>query len=165
MFRSLAAGNDLAVADDARLFAMLYLTAADGAISCWDDKRHWGFWRPITAIREADTDGNDRTVADPDWLPLLPTPPYPDHPSAHTCISGSFVYTLQDFFGTDKMAFGGRNSVNGIERDFSRFSDAIKEITDARVWAGLHFRTADVHGSVIAKKVAHWRDKHYFQPT
>jgi hypothetical protein len=75
------------------------------------------------------------------------------------------VYTLQDFFGTDKMAFGGRNSVNGIERDFSRFSDAIKEITDARVWAGLHFRTADVHGSVIAKKVAHWRDKHYFQPT
>lgn len=163
MFRSLARDHDLPVADEARLFAMLYLTAADGAISCWDDKRHWGFWRPITAIREADTDGNPATEADPAWTPLLPTPPYPDHPSAHTCVSGSFVYTLQDFFGTDKVAFGARNPFSGIQRDFTRFSEAIKEIVDARIWAGLHFRTADVHGAVIAKKVAHWRDTQYFQ--
>jgi hypothetical protein len=164
MFRSLALAQDLPTADDARLFAMLYLTAADAAISCWDDKRFWGFWRPITAIREAEVDGNPETEPDPNWLPLLPTPPYPDHPSAHTCISGSFVYTLQDFFGTDRMAFGTRNPVNGIERAFTRFSDAIKEIIDARVWAGLHFRTADVQGALIGKKVAHWRMKHFFRP-
>jgi hypothetical protein len=163
MFRSIATNHNVSVTDDARLFAMLYLTAADAAISCWDDKRHWGFWRPITAIREADNDGNPATEADPTWTPLLPSPPYPDHPSAHTCISGSFVYTLQDYFGTDKVAFSGRNYVNGIERDFARFSDAVKEIIDARVWAGLHFRIADVHGAVIAKKVAQWREMHYFQ--
>ena len=165
MFRSLALGGDLSTPDDARLFAMLYLTGADAAISCWDDKRYWGFWRPITAIREADTDGNPRTDADPTWQPLLPTPPYPDHPSAHTCISGSFVYTLQDFFETNRMSFGTQNPVNGIRRDFIRFSHAIDEIIDARVWAGLHFRTADDQGATIGKRVAHWRDQHNFQPT
>ncbi len=81
IFRQLSAGHYLGTAENARLFAMTYLTAADAAISCWDDKAHWGFWRPITAIREADTDGNPATVADPGWLPLLATPPYPDHPS------------------------------------------------------------------------------------
>ena len=87
---------------DSRFFAMLYLTAADAAISCWDDKAHWGFWRPITAIREAETDGNPATDADPGWLPLLATPPYPDHPSGHGCVSSSIVESLRDFFGTDR---------------------------------------------------------------
>ena len=76
---------------------MLYLTGADALICVWDDKAYWSFWRPITAIREADTDGNPATEADPDWLPLIPTPPYPDHPSGHSGLSGSFVATLQDF--------------------------------------------------------------------
>lgn len=164
IFRSLAAANGLGQADEARLYAMLYLTATDAAIACWDDKRHWGFWRPITAIREADSDGNPATEADPTWTPYLPTPPYPDHPSAHACISGSIVYTLQDFFGTDRMVFGTTNPANGIERHFDRFRDAVKEIIDARVWAGLHFRIADVQGSIIGMKVAHWRDRHYFAP-
>lgn len=69
-------------ADGARLYAQIYLAAADSAISIWDDKAHWSFWRTITAIQEADTDGNPKTEADPDWLPLVPNPPYPDHPSA-----------------------------------------------------------------------------------
>ena len=69
------------IAENARLFAMLYLTAADALISVWDDKAYWSFWRPITAIREADTDGNRATEPDAAWLPLIPTPPYPEHPS------------------------------------------------------------------------------------
>jgi hypothetical protein len=175
--RSLAGGLD--TADQARLYAMINLAAADGAISCWNDKWYWHFWRPRAAIREADTDGNRATVADPAWeslfapatptSPPLGTPPFPDHPSGHGCVSGATVEAFKDFFGTDKVAFdvvGGR-TLNGVTippRHFDRFSDALEEIIDARVWGGIHFRTADVQGTVIGKKVAHWMRKHYFEP-
>jgi hypothetical protein len=158
---------------------MINLAAADGAISCWNDKWYWHFWRPRAAIREADTDGNPATVADPTWeslfapatqtTPPLATPPFPDHPSGHGCVSGATVEAFQDFFGTDKASFdvvGGR-SLNGVPipaRHFDRFSNALKEIIDARVWGGIHFRTADVQGAVIGKKVGHWMRKHYFEP-
>ena len=175
--RSLAGGLD--TADQARLYAMINLAAADGAISCWNDKWYWHFWRPRAAIREADTDGNPSTVADPAWeslfapatqtSPPLATPPFPDHPSGHGCVSGATVEAFQDFFGTDKVSFdvvGGR-TLKGVTippRHFDRFSNALKEIIDARVWGGIHFRTADVQGTVIGKKVAHWMRKHYFEP-
>ena len=164
IFRSLSSDHGLTIVDNARFFAMLYLTGADAAINCWDDKAHWGFWRPITAIREADGDGNPATVADPHWLPLINTPPYPEHPSGHGCVSGSIVYTLQDYFGTDKADFSATSATSGATRSFTRFSQAINEIIDARVYSGLHFRTADVQGSIIGKKAAHWRQQHYFQP-
>ena len=102
-FRTLSAQQGLSLVDNARFFAVLYMTATDALISVWDDKAHWSFWRPITAIREAGTDGNPRTEPDPGWLPLIPTPPYPEHPSGHTGFSGSIVKTLQQFFGTDRI--------------------------------------------------------------
>jgi hypothetical protein len=175
-FRMLAASQQLDIVENARLFAMTNLAAADGAIGCWNDKYYWQFWRPITAIREADTDGNPATEADPTWLPLfdpatpvfsgspLVTPPFPDHPSGHTCVSGALVHTLQSFFGTDKIPFSAFSNKSGTTRSFDRFSDALKQIIDARVWAGIHFRTADMQGAVLGKKVGHWLDKHYFQP-
>jgi hypothetical protein len=163
MFRSLATSQGLTTAENARLFAMLYLSAADGAITCWDSKGHWLFWRPITAIHDAELDGNPATTEDDGWLPLLPTPPYPDNPSAHACISGSFVSALQDFFGTDKMSFGTTNPVNGIEQ----LHEVLASDQGDRRRADLgrpHFRIADVQGAVIAKKVGRWRENHYFQP-
>jgi hypothetical protein len=162
IFRTLSAQEGLSLVRNARLFAMLYLTAADALISVWDDKAHWSFWRPITAIREADTDSNPATVQDPEWLPLISNPPYPEHPSGHTGLSGSFVATLQDFFGTDEMAWTDTNNA-GLSRSFTRFSQAIDEIIDARVWSGIHFRTADEQGARIGRQVARWRDEHYFQ--
>jgi hypothetical protein len=175
VFRALAASRGLDAADSARLLAMTNLAGADGAIGCWNDKYYWNFWRPITGIREAAGDGNPATEADPNWLPLfdpstlqfgtpLVTPGFPDHPSGHGCISGAYVHTLQDFFGTDKVAFTAFSNRTRTTRDFDRFSEALKEIIDARIWAGIHFRTADVQGAVLGKKVAHWLDKHYFQP-
>jgi hypothetical protein len=177
--RGLADRYDLDAADQARLYAMINLAAADAAIACWNDKYYWNFWRPRAAIREADTDGNPATVADPTWEPLfspatpttppLVTPPFPDHPSGHGCLSGAVLDTFADFFGTDKVEItlvSGR-SLNGVPippRGFDRFSQALKEIIDARVWGGIHFRTADVQGAVIGKKVAHYLRKHYFQP-
>lgn len=164
IFRQLSAGHGLGVADNARLFAMLYLTGADALISCWDDKAHWLYWRPITAIREADTDGNPATEADSGWLPLIANPPYPEHPSGHACLSSSIVRTLRDFFGTNQAEFSAQSAVSGTVRSFSRFSEAIHEVINARVYSGIHFRIADAQGAVIGKKVANWREKHFFGP-
>jgi hypothetical protein len=164
IFRTLSAQEELTLVENARLYAMLYLTAADALIAVWDDKARWSFWRPITAIREADTDGNPATVADPSWTPLFTTPPFPEHPSGHTCISGAVVETLKNFFHTDHMAFSTFSSFSGTTRSFERFSEAINEIIDARVWAGIHFRTADVQGYFLGKKVAHTLVRSYFRP-
>jgi len=157
-------GAGLGEADEARLLAAVNLAAADGVIGCWNDKYYWRFWRPVTAIRAAATDGNPDTVADPGWTPLFPTPPFPDHPSAHSCLSSAIAHTLQNFFGTDKLAFSAFSSNSRTTRSFDRLSEALKEIIDARVWGGIHFRTADVQGAVLGKKVAHYLEKHYLQP-
>jgi hypothetical protein len=164
IFRQLADTQDLDIAEAARLFAMADLAGADGAIACWNDKYYYRSWRPFSAIRLADTDRNPATEVDPNWAPLFTTPPFPEHPAGHTCISGAVVRTLQDFFRTDKVSFGTFSSFSGTSRSFERFSEAIKEIIDARVWAGIHFRTADVQGAVMGKKIANILEKNYFQP-
>jgi PAP2 superfamily len=161
--RQLASRHVRGTADAARLYAMVYLTAADAGIGCWDDKAHWSFWRPITAIREAGADGNLATRPDPDWQPLLPTPPFPEHPSAHGCGSGAIAWTLRDFFDTDRVEFSAHSPVSGTTRHFTRLSRAIGEIIDARVYAGLHFRTADDQGARLGRHVARWRRHHYFR--
>jgi hypothetical protein len=164
IFRTLAAQERLSLVDNGRLFAVLYMTGADALISVWADKARCSFWRPITAIREADTDGNPRTEPDAGWLPLIATPPYPEHPSGHSGLSGSFVKTLQQFFGTDKVAWSDTNNA-GLTRSFTRFSQAIDDVVDARVWSGIHFRTADEQGEEIGQQVARWRARHYFRRT
>jgi hypothetical protein len=186
VFRAVAKSEDLNGVASARMLAMTNLAGADGSIGCWNDKYYWNFWRPITAIREAGSDGNPATEPDPAWLPLfdpsvsvsgppLVTPGFPDHPSGHTCISGAFVHTLKAFFETDRIAFTAQSNKCPAPdpipptgtcppRSFDRFSEALKEIIDARVWSGIHFRTADVQGAVLGKEVAHWLDKRYFQP-
>jgi hypothetical protein len=176
LFRALAVSQNLSIVESARLFAMENLAAADASIGCWNDKYYWQFWRPITAVREADTDGNPDTEADPTWLPLfdpttpvcnpppLVTPPFPDHPSGHACNTSAFVHTLRNFFGTDRIAVSVFSNKSCTWRSFDRFSDILKEVIDARVWAGIHFRTADTQGAVLGRKVAHYLKRHYFQP-
>ncbi len=162
--RSLATSHALTGAEAARLFATTNMAGADGVIACWNDKDYWNFWRPITAIREAAADGNRATAPDSNWTPLIGTPPFPDHPSGHGCVSGAIVHTMQNFFGTDKVAFTAFSNNSLTTRSFDRLSHALKEIIDCRVWAGIHFRTADVHGAVIGTKVAHLLDASYFRP-
>ena len=154
----------LRIADNARLFAMLYLTGADALIACWDDKAAWSFWRPITAIREADDDKNPKTESDENWLPLISTPPYPDHPSGLACVISAMAQTSRDFFGTNRVGFSATGVNSMTVRSFSRFSDATDEVIDARVYSGIHFRIADDHGAKIGKQVARWREEHFFQP-
>ena len=178
VMRQLSARFGLTTAENARLFAMVSLAAADGAIGCWNDKYYWNFWRPIDAIRLAESDGNSATEEDAGWKPLfspetvttpaLATPNFPDHPSGHSCVSSAVLHAMQEFFGTDKIEFDIVSSrfpgTPAQTRHFERFSHALKEVIDSRVWGGIHFRTADTQGAVIGKKVAHWERKHYFRP-
>jgi PAP2 superfamily len=179
LMRNLADRYDLDTADQARLYGSVNMVGADAATACWHDKYHWQFWRPRAAIREAATDGNRKTVADPSWEPLftaatattppLGTPPFPDHPSGHGCLSGAVLDTMAHFFGTDEVEFtvvSGR-SLGGAPiapRTFDRFSDATAEIIEARIWGGIHFRRADVHGAKLGKKVSRYVREHHFQP-
>jgi hypothetical protein len=151
-------------ADGARLLAMLNLSAADAAINCWNDKYHWDFWRPWQAIRQADRDGNPATDADPTWTALI-TAPYPEHPSGHLCQDGADLRVLQMFFATDHIGFDATSTrFPGESRHFERFSQALAEITEARIWAGLHFRTADLQAQILGRNVANYMANHYFQP-
>jgi len=174
LMRSLSERFHLTTAENARLFAMASLAAADGAIACWNDKYYWNFWRPIDAIHEAEFDGNRRTDGDPDWKPLfdpstatvpaLSTPAFPDHPSGHSCVSSATLNSMENFFGKKKIAFDIVSSRFPTQpRHYRSFADALEEVVDARVWGGIHFRTADEQGATIGKKVAKWEKKHFFR--
>ena len=165
-FRTIAEGRALSLVKEARLFAALNLTGADSFINCWDDKAYWNFWRPITAIRLGDTDGNDLTEADATWTSLVAAPPYPDHPSGYNCITGGLMYAAKRFFDTDEMAFNvvrvAPNTAD-VTRSYERFTDVTKDTIDARVFLGIHFRTPDEQGVEIGRDVARWVDRHHFQ--
>jgi hypothetical protein len=161
ILNSLSASRGVSLVENARLFAEVYLTVADTFIAVWDEKGHYSFWRPITAIREADTDGNHRTAKDENWLPLVANPPYPEHPSGHLGLSGAVGKALQQFFHTDWLAWTDTN-VAGRTRSFTRVSDAVEEIENARVWSGIHFRNADEASVQISRQIAKYRDKHFF---
>jgi hypothetical protein len=172
--------NDLSldVSDSARLFAMLDLSAADALITTWNNKYYSNFWRPITAIRHADIDGNPDTIADPIWAPMfdpsldpaiggtgpvLITPPYPEHPSGATAYASASMHALASFFGTDEMSFYATSSrFPGEERPFNRFSDVTNEVLEARIWAGIHFRTADTQAADLGREVERYIHTHFF---
>ena len=166
-FRTIAERNGLSVADEARLFGMLNLAGADAFISCWNDKSFYHFWRPITAIQNGDDDGNRRTDGDPDWTPYISTPPYPDHSSGYNCVTGAMMHTARHFFHTNRFVFSLTRTVapDAPVRNYTRFTDVIEDTMDARVYQGIHFRTADAQGALIGKRVARWLDRHYFERT
>jgi hypothetical protein len=161
IFHTLSAQQGLSLVENARFFAMLYLTAADAFISVWDDKAHHSFWRPITAIREAGSDPNPATQPDTNWLPLIATPPYPDHPSGHSGVSGSICFILEEFFGTENVTLTDTN-VGGFTRSWTSFPQMIEEIVYARMWSGIHFLNPDRQGHEMGRDVAKYATKHYF---
>jgi hypothetical protein len=168
--RDLVARGDFDVADSARLFAMENLSAADAGINCWNDKYYWDFWRPWNAIPRGAEDGNPATEPDPTWAALI-TAPYPEHPSGHLCWDGAHTGVLRMFFG-DVIEGGYQlTSISTLlgpsdprTRTFGSFSDALDELIEARIWAGLHYRTADVQARQLGENVADYMAAHYFQP-
>lgn len=164
-FRTFAEERGLSTVDQARLFAMLNLTGADSLITCFNDKLHYSFWRPITAIHNGSADGNWWTVGDPNWTSMVPSPPYSEHSSGYNCVTAGFMHAATDFFGNGWVNFELVKVVPGaadVTRTYRRFTDVIYDTIDARVFQGIHFRTSDVQGARVGKQVAHWMDQHYF---
>jgi hypothetical protein len=154
--RTVSAGRNLDLWENARLFGLLNMAMADGYISSFNAKYRYNYWRPITAIQAADTDGNPDTVADPTWTSLVPAPPIPDHDSAHSVEGGAAAQVLEDFFGTDSISFSacsltlpaGSNCTDAtpVFRNYSRFSEAADENGLSRILVGFHFRNAVEEG-------------------
>jgi len=162
-FRKLALDRNLSLADNARLFAVLYVTIADSVIAGWEAKYYYGFWRPVTAIRAGDTDGNANTQPDPSWSPLATTPNHPEFPSAHAFADTAWAEALRRFFGTKKIVFTLSSTTTGTEMTFNNTNHIIASVIEARIYAGFHYRNSCVQGTIIGKKVAKWVARHYFR--
>ena len=153
--------------DSARMFALADAALADAQIACWDSKYFYNFWRPITAIRLGDQDGNPATVVDPDWQPLINTPNFPEYPSGHADVSGAVSHMLRLFFGSDELTFQITTTsalAPQKTRAFTRFSQAEQEVINARVYVGIHYRNSDTTARVQGRRVSNWVFKHYFRP-
>jgi hypothetical protein len=149
-FRKFVLDHGLDVADASRFMAMISVVYADALIACFEAKYHFAFWRPITAIRAGDTDGNRRTVGDPAWAPLLPaTPNHPEYPSAHSCITPAGGYVVGRFLGSQRIDFTVPSLTGLGDRHFDTVSDLRYEVGNARIWGGIHFRSAVTDGTAI----------------
>jgi hypothetical protein len=145
--------------DQARLLALTALAAADSQIAVYDTKAHYNFWRPITAIREGDNDGNPRTAGDPGWTPFVTTPPYADHSSGANNLSGSITEVLALFMGTDDVHFSITSPIGGLTqnpRHYDRLSQAATDVVEVRILQGIHFRFADELGRAQGTRIGHW---------
>jgi hypothetical protein len=151
---SLAADHHLTSSETGRLLALVNLAMSDAGIGCWDAKYHYVFWRPVTAIPLAATDGNPDTVADPTWVPLLVTPAFPEYPSGHSCASGAAARVLTNYFGNRVPFRVTSDGMPDVVRSFSSLSAATDEVKNARVFAGIHFRTACDVGQGLGVAVA-----------
>ena len=149
--------------ETARLLALVSMSMCDGFISGWYWKRVHAFWRPVTAIREADTDGNPNTIQDSAWDSLRPAPALPDYPSTHSVLGAAAAEVMRRFSGTDKHEFcfvSLTSTPAGSERCFDRLSQARDENADSRVVVGIHFRTAVEEGVRLGQKIGKYTIKH-----
>ncbi len=167
-WRNISIRHGLSLQDNARFFAVLATAAADAIIACWDSKYTYNFWRPVTAIRAGDTDGNPETERDPNWIGQVITPNHPEYPAAHGCFSGASTQTLKFFFGTDDFDFTVDSKIAGLTnpvRSYSSFSQALDEVSDARVYGGMHYRNSTHKGGIIGKQVSRYVTTHFFLPS
>jgi hypothetical protein len=155
-FRRYAIENGLDVRKTARFFAMANTTILDSQIACWDAKFHYNFWRPVTAIRAGDTDGNPATAPDTGWLGLAATPPHPEYPAAHGCWTSATARMLELFNGTNLVHFALDSTMTGTTHVFENTDDLRAEIIDARVYGGMHYRNSVEVGARMGESVADW---------
>ena len=159
---SLAQGKTLS--ENARTFALLGMAIADATVAVFDTKYHYSFWRPVTAIRAGEADGNDRTDADPDWLPLVTTPAFPSYPSAHGTLSGAARATLERAFGKNGHAITLTHPDQpAIVLNYTSFLQISDDIDDARVYGGIHFRSDQEAGARQGRHVGQYILRNYLR--
>ena len=166
--RRVATDHNLSLVDAARFFAQVYVTIADAQMTTWNSKYYYNFWRPVTAIRNADIDDNPETEQDPTWLPLVVTPGHPEYPAAHPTVTGAFAYAVAEFFGTKKVdvTFTSTSVTPGVMTELltTNTDYIVRHVMAGRIYGGMHYHTSTVAGRNIARKVAHYVAKHHFQP-
>lgn len=164
--RVVAEARDLDPTDSARLLSLMSLAMADGYIAGFKIRYVYDLWRPVTAIREGDTDGNDATVGDPSWNSVQNTPPVSEYPSTMSLISGAAAAALAGALGTDEVAFSVTSGqpFPAITRAFTSLSQAARESADSRIYAGIHFRTACEDGLALGRKIGERAVALYLQP-
>ena len=151
--------------ENTRLLALLNLAMADAAIGCWEAKYTYVFWRPVTAIPLVAMDENPATTApDETWAPLFATPAHPEYPSGHSCISGAAGAVLAGQFGDHTHFTVETDLMPGVVRSFRSFSAALEEVKNARIFAGIHFRSATDDGQALGASVAEWVIDHAVKP-
>jgi hypothetical protein len=172
--RTVSADQGLTLWENARLFGLLNIALADGYIAMMDSKNHYNYWRPITAIRTADTDGNPDTTVDPTWTPLVPTPPNQDYVSGHAIEGGAGAEVLKQFFGIDQIGFADCgvtlpagstcSDPTPVRRSYTSFSQAAAENAYSRILIGFHFRKSIERGIEYGRKIGHRAANLYLRP-
>src|ERR1044071_8782074 len=163
--RAAAQGRSLSVNDHARLFALLHMAGADATIALFKIKYAQNYWRPITAIRNAAGTGNGKLIADPSWEPLLVTPAHPEFPSGHATVTGAMAQVAREFLGSDEIKFSYVAPHGlGTMRSYASFTQIEKEMEDARVWAGIHFRSTDVESIELGRKIGAYAVASHMRP-
>ena len=167
LLRSIAGAHLNNIGDSARLFALAEMSMADAVITAWENKIFYVFWRPITAIREGDADGNPKTQGNLTWTPLITTPAYPDPTSGANNITAAATRTLALIFGNEvSFQITTTNPGPTIDdtRSFVRFSDVQDEVVNARIYEGIHFRFADEYARKQGRHIAQWAHGHFLRP-
>ena len=164
--REVATAQRLTLSQKARAFALLNLAGADAFIAAWDAKFAYSQWRPVTAIRAADTDGNPATDGDPSWTPLLATPPFPDYIAGHTTYAGAAQKVLEHVFGRHPGVSVTLSSATapGVVETYTTFRAIADDVVDARVWGGIHWRTSSVRGRTVGEEIGRYAVRHYLKP-
>jgi hypothetical protein len=156
--------------DTVRLLAAGNMVSTDAGMACFDSKYTYRFWRPITAIRNADLDGNPATAQDTTWSPLVTTPNHPEYPSQHGCVTSALAQVLANAVGTTNInatipgATGGGTTLT-TSRTYTTVQDLMDELVNARVWIGFHFRSSVIAGENLGTSVANWELQRNFLPT
>ena len=163
--RQVSAAQGMTLSENARIFALLGMAMGDAAIACWDTKYHYNFWRPVTAIRAGDLDGNKKTVADPDWLPLIATPAFPSYASGHATVSGAARRVLERAFGKRGHEITLTTpTLPAVVLDYTALDQITDDIDDARIYGGIHFRFDQEVGARQGKHVGSYILENYLRP-
>jgi len=151
----LSKARQLSVAENARLFALLSMATHDAIGAVLEAKYHYEFWRPVTAIRNGDIDGNPKTERDATWEPLGPTPMHPEYPCAHCIVAHTAGTVMQAFFGTGPLPEFTLTTPTapGVTHRWTRLEDFMEEPSNARVWAGIHYRFSTTVGADMGRKI------------
>jgi hypothetical protein len=163
--RQLSATKNLDMLENARLFALFSIATADAAIAIFDAKYKYNFWRPVTAIRNGDMDGNNATERDPSWEPFIPTPMHPEYPCAHCTFQSTAASALEAYFGNDAASFKLTSpSAPGVTRTFTKLSDYVAEVVNARVYDGVHYRASGEAGAAMGRKLGAYTIQNFLKP-